>query len=87
MSDHCHRNYVRPGELGIKAGPTPLFESRLTMEEERRAALDELTRISQEMGLYDEDFDNILIKRPVSPSVLGQVESSLKAPPSATQIP
>lgn len=31
--------------------------------EKRRAVLDELTRISQEMGLYDEDFDHILIKR------------------------
>lgn len=73
VSDHCHRNYVSDASDEFLA--------------KRRAALDELTRISQEMGLYDEDFDNILIKRPVSPSVLGQVESSLPAPPSATQIP
>jgi hypothetical protein len=69
MSDHCHRNYVSDASKELLA--------------KRRAALDELTRISQEMGLYDEDFDNILIKRPVSPSVIGQVESSLPAPPSA----
>ena len=48
MSDHCHRNYVSDASEEFLA--------------KRRAALDELTRISQEMGLYDEDFDNILIR-------------------------